>query len=262
VSVLFSQPLIHPILRGTCCIIREGLVSDSRSDLLLQTTEDFPREWLAPVIEKLKLPATYFQPQFFDKTFVVPGFHGPEEFPKRVIFLSIAADVSRTLYRHRQHSFLVDPGEWWLSQSMQNVLGDLSTATWFWENFVSVGQLSVDAFQENMARIVKLLKQNTGAHILVFNMLTGRADEPTHRHQLATNGPQARRREFNAALAGLSHKLDFAIVDVDRLLKTAGLAAQLGTLQFPPERDEPINQEIFRVIAREAFQMMKELEVF
>jgi hypothetical protein len=157
VSILFSQPLIHPILRGTCCIIREGLVSDSRSDLLLQTMEDFPREWRAPVIEKLKLPATYFQPQFFDKTFVVPGFHGPEEFPKRVIFLSIAADVSRTLYRHRQHGFLVDPGEWWLSQSMQNVLGDLSTATWFWENFVSVGQISVDAFQENMARIVKLL---------------------------------------------------------------------------------------------------------
>jgi hypothetical protein len=93
-------------------------------------------------------------------------------------------------------------------------------------------------------------------------MQTGRADAPTHLHPMAMNGPQARRREFNAALAELSRKLDFAIVDVDRLLKTAGLAAQLGAVQFPPERDEPVNQEIFRVIAREAFQMMKALEVF
>jgi hypothetical protein len=262
VSILFCQPLIHPILRGTCGIIREGLVSDSRSDLLLQTLEAFPQEWLDPVIDKLKLPAAYFQPQFFDKAFVVPGLHGPEEFPKRVIVLSIAADVSRTLYRHRQQGFLVDPGEWWLSQSMQNVLADLSTATWFWENFASVGKISVDAFQENMTRIVNLLKQSTGAHILVFNMLTGGADGLIERPQTATNSPQARRCEFNAALAELSPKLGFSIVDVDRLLKTAGFGAQLGSVQFPPERDEPVNQEIFRIIAREAFQMMRQLEVF
>jgi hypothetical protein len=262
VSILFCQPLIHPILRGTCCVIREGLVSDSHSDLLLQTLEDLPREWLAPVIEKLKLPATYFQPRLFDEAYMVPGPHGPEEFPKRVIFLSIAADVSRTLYRHRQHGFLVDPGEWWLGQSVQNALADLSTATWFWENFVSVGKIGVDAFQGNVSRIVNLLKRNTGAHILVFNMLTGSADALAPQHQTATHTPQARRREFNIALAELSPKLDFAIVDVDRLLKTAGVVAQLGSLQFPPERDESVNQEIFRIIAHEAFLMMRKLAVF
>jgi hypothetical protein len=262
VSILFCQPLIHPILRGTCCILREGLVSDARSDLLVQTLEDIPQEWLAPVIEKLKLPSTYFQPQLFDKAFIVPGVHGPEEFPKRVIFLSIAADVSRTLYRHRQHGFLVDPGEWWLGQSVQNALADLSTATWFWENFVSVGKIGVDVFQGNMSRIVNLLKRNTGADILVFNMLTGSADDLSPKHQTATQSPQARRREFNLALAELAPKLDFAIVDVNRLLKTAGIAAQVGSAQFPPERIESVHQEIFRIIAHGAFQMMRELAVF
>jgi hypothetical protein len=262
VAILFCQPLLHPMLQGTCCLIRDGSISDSRSDLLLQGLHRYPQEWLDPVIAKLKLPADYFQPRFFEQSFCIQAGHGRQEFPKTVIFLSIAADVARTVYRHRQHGFLIDPGEWWFGQSVQSALADLSTATWFWENFVSVGRIGVDAFQDNMWRLVNLLKQHTGAHILVFNMLTGDAHGPTRPAQTSTVAPQARRRDFNVALAELAHKLDFAVVDVDRLLKTAGIAAQLESLQFPPERDEPVNEAIFRIIAQEAFQMMRELEVF
>jgi hypothetical protein len=262
VSILFCQPLIHRLLTGTCCIIRDGLVSDSRSDVLLQGLQDFPQEWLDPVIARLKLPTDYFQPRFFEKSFAVRGSHGHEEFPKTVIFISIAADVTRTVYRHRQHGFLVDPGEWWLKQSVANVLGDLSHVTWFWENFVSIGKLSVDAFAANLNKIIMILKQQTEAHILVFNTLTTDSDSPSHTERAGADSLKARRRAFNAKLEELSRHLDFSIVDVDLILKRTGLGMKGDAVNFPPEREEPSVHDAFRVIAREAFRMMRELGVF
>ena len=262
VSILFCQPLIHQALQGRCCIIRDGLVSDSRSDILLQSLEDFPPEWLDPVITRLKLPADYFQPRFFEKSFAIQGSRGREEFAKTVIFMSIAPDVARTVYRHRQHGFLVDPGEWWLKQSTAKVLGDLSTVTWFWENFVSIGKLSVAAFAENLSKIITTLKQNTEAHVLVFNTLTNDADHPNHPEKAAADSPMVRRRTFNARLQELSRQLDFAIVDVDLVLKRAGLGMKGSAVNFPPEREEPSVHGAFQVIAREAFRMMSDLGVF
>jgi hypothetical protein len=262
VSIFFCQPLIQQRLRGTCCILREGLASDSRSDLLLQTLQDFPQEWLEPVMARLKLPIHYFQPRFFEKSFAVERDLGREEFPKTVICLSIASDVSRTVYRHRQHGFLVDPGEWWLKESTAKVLGDLPTVMWFWENFVSIGKLSVEDFAANFARVIALLKQNTAAQILVFNTLTDDSTHPSEPAQDERQTQMARRRVFNAKLEELSRQLGFHIVDVDRILKRAGLGMKGNAIDFPPEREEPTSHEAFRAIAHEAFRMMGELGVF
>jgi hypothetical protein len=37
-SVFSCVPLIKPILKGTCCILKEGQIEKSRSDILLQPT--------------------------------------------------------------------------------------------------------------------------------------------------------------------------------------------------------------------------------
>ena len=255
-SIFASTPMIHEVLDGTCCILREGLISDARSDLLLQTLRELPLEQILPAMEKLDLPADYyFKPRFLERSFLVPGLEHLGEFPKKVVILSIAADVVRTLYRHREHGFLVDPGGWWLNRSLDKVLPDLSVATWFQRNFESIGRIAVDAFAENFTKVIELVKQRTDAQILVFNMLTVEPGNPTHNYQFVKNPHWLRRREFYLALVELSRKLDFAIVDVDRILKKVGiLEAQVDFSHFP--------MEAYRPIGEEAFKIMRDLDVF
>jgi hypothetical protein len=254
-NALFAcQPLIQQVLNGTCCIIHEGSISDSRSDLLLQTLQDLPLAWINPIREKLKLPADYFQPRLFEKTFAVPGPHGPMEFPKTVVIIHIGSDAARAVYQHREHGFLVDPGGWWLNQSIDTVLTDLAVATWFQKHFVRVGKIGIDAFVQNFTKIIELIRKNAGAHILVFNVPSVEPGNPRHTYQFVQNSQTTRHREFNLALVELSRQLDFSIVDIDRILKRAGIKSQMDLGHFPPERCHLIAQEVFRIL--------QELEIF
>src|SRR5205807_4769011 len=128
-----------------------------------------------------------------------------------------------TVYRHREHGLLVDPGGVWLSSSLEPILDDPSAVRWFRENFVSVGRIPVEAFVENFTRIIHLLRSQAGAHILVFNTLTVDPGGTVHNYQFVRNPHALRRREFHVALAELSRKLDFPVIDVDHVLKRAGV---------------------------------------
>jgi hypothetical protein len=253
-SVLTCEPLVRTAWSGRGAILKEGLVSDSRSDLLLQTLEELPRERTAAVEAKLQLDADYFLPRLFEKTFTVPGPRGPEEFPKSVICLSIAPDVVRTLYRHREHGYLVDPGGWWLDQSMQTVLADLSAVNWFRQNFASAGKIRLESFVENFTRIVERLKATVGAPIIVWNVLDVEPGGRTHNYQFVKDPHEKRRREFNLALVEMSRRLDFAIVDIDRIFKRRGVQAMIDFNHFGPRQFQPV--------ADEAFGIMRELRVF
>jgi hypothetical protein len=255
VSIFSCTPMIHRELNGTCAIFKEGMVSDSRTDLLLQAAQGLPEEHVQPVVEKLELPDYYFRSDFLGPTFGVPGFEHLGEFPKNVVILSIAPDVVRTLYRHKEHGYLVDPGGWWLNQSIGKVLPDLSTTKWFTENFESVGRISIDDFARNFSKILELIKTRMDAKVLVLNALTVEPGNQTHNYQFVKQPHWLRRREFYLALVDLSRQLDFAIVDVDRILKKAGVVeAQVDFSHFPMEAYQPI--------AKETFRILKDLEVF
>jgi hypothetical protein len=219
----------------------------------LQSLRELPPEWVQPVMDKLGLDEHYFRPRLFNEDFVVQGANGPERFPKTVMLLHIGMDATRTVYRHRQHGFLIDPGGAWL-QSIDAVLGDMEKVAWFRKNFQSVGMIAVDAFVENYTRIITLLRARAGAKILVLNTLTIEPGNLTHNYQMAKY-PHARRlREFNIALWELSRKLDFAVVDVDRILKCAGTRSQTEFAHFLPQHN------LF--IAHEAFRIMCDLGIF
>ncbi len=178
-SVFAAAPMIREGLDGVCCIMREkGEMSTVRSDILLQSLEELPRDRVEAISERLSLPLGYFEPRLFDPTFAIPGFG---EFPKSVIVLSTAADVLRTVYRHRESGLLVDPGGWWLEQSMDRVLSNLSTVHWFRENFEKIGRLSVEESHANLSKVIETLKRKTGAHIIVFNTLMVEPGTATHR---------------------------------------------------------------------------------
>lgn len=252
--VFACKPLIQQVFPGTCCVIRDGSVADSRSDLLLQSCQGLPEELLRPLEGKLRVHPDCFQPKLFEKTFVVPGPDGPEEFPKTLIFLSTGADLTRTLYRHRQHGFLVDPGGGWLNEPLENLLTDLSAIEWFRETFVSVGKITPEKFYENFGKVIRILKDRTNAHILVFNQLTVEPNSQMHNYQFVRSPQSVRRTELLLGLVELSRKLDFCILDVDRLLKRIGIRTQL-------DWDHP-HPKVNLLIAREAFRIMQEHGVF
>jgi hypothetical protein len=246
-AVFCAAPLIQQGLKGTCCVHHDGDGPRCRSDMELQTLRELPREWVSPVTERLRLGDDYFKPRLFSEDFEVPGPDGPERFPKTVVVLHIGMDATRTLYRHRQHGFLVDPGGAWL-QSVEAALGDLETVAWFRRHFESVGMIGLDGFRENYTKIVTLLRARSGSQVLVFNTLTVEPGNLTHNYQ-AVKYPHARRlREFNVALWELSRELNFAVVDVDRILKRAGTRSQTEFAHFLPQHNLLIGQEVFRIL--------------
>jgi hypothetical protein len=253
-SMVFTlKSFIEPVLRGTCCIVRRGNLTASRSDLLLQTLERLPTRLVEEVNEKLEL-RRYFETDLFDADILVPTGAGRVRFPKHVVLLSIGADLYRVLYRHNDQPLLVDPGGAWIGRPMHRMLGRPDVARWFREHFHSIGRLTVEEFANNYTRLIKTIKSQTKAKVVVFNFLAPDPEERVHSYQFLKDPMPVRKREFNLALTELSRKLDFAIVDLDRVFQREGILG-VGDVAHPHPRYFPaIGQEIFRVL--------QELEVF
>lgn len=236
---------------GTLALRRDSIqISGSRSDLLLQALDGIDpgaAETVKDVSRRLQLNRGYFDPRLFDPTFTIPndGF-GP--FEKTVIVLSIGPDVARSLYRHREHGFLVDPGGFWLSTSIDNALANQDSIKWFAKNFESIGRLSSEEFRTHYKRLITEIHDRTNAHVLVFNILTPDPLERNHNFGMVSEPDSARRLEFAVALADLSHELDFDIVDVDRILKLEGVVGQVDFAHFMEEHYESIGREAYRVL--------------
>ena len=253
-TIFSCKEMIRKVFGGTCCIVIDGEIAGSRSDFILQTLSDRPRGSLDEVVEKLKIPAQYFRPRVFERTFSVPGLSGDEEFRKTVVFFTTGPDLVRSLYRHRETGILVDPGGWWLNQPMERVLGDLDAVAWFRKNFESIGRIGVQEFASNYEKIITLVRERASAHVVIFNVPTVEPGKLVHNYQFVRDPLVRRTREFNVALAELSRKLDFPIVDLDRILKRAGIGGQKDFAHFPVQ--------LAPVIAEEVFAAMSDLRVF
>jgi hypothetical protein len=238
--VFACVPLIEPRLHGTCCIMREDQLS-FRSDLLLQTLTQLAREWVEPSITRLNLPSNYFQSRLFNKTFTLSGVHSAEEFPATVVVLSIVPDVQNFCFRHKEHGFLIAAEPVYEIDSVEEL-------TWFRDTFVPVGRISVDAFMDNFGRVIDILRNDTGTHVLVLNTFTTVPNSVRHNQQFLGESPGLRRLEFNLALTELSRKHDFSIVDVDRILKRIGTGAQSDWDSVQPEAYLPVAQEMYRTM--------------
>jgi hypothetical protein len=257
-AMFTMAPLIREDIRGSCCIVRDPLrIAGSRSDFLLHALEGHgnpPAEALREAEERLSLKNGYFSARLFDPTFTIDFKEGKTTFPKTVVVLSIAPDYSRTLYRHKEHGFMVDPGGFWLDQSMENVLGDLDRVAWFKKNFQNIGRLTPDQVASSFGTLVRRVQQDVGAHVLVFSLLTVDPSDPIHSYRLAPKADTTRRREFAVALAELSAELDFDIVDIDRILKLGGVTEQVDYEHFTQAQFAPIGAEGYRIL--------KEREIF
>jgi hypothetical protein len=247
-AIFACAPLIRHVLNGVCCINHGGVTADSRSDAILQTLQDIPKEHIEPLIQRLDVSEDSFRPLLFDKTFSVNVGASIEQFPKKVVVFSIGPDVTRIAYRHREHGIIIDPGGLWLGRPMEEVLEDLETARWFRANFETLGRMPITEFMVNFTRIIEILKDRVTPHIIILNVLNPEPRGLTHNYQLLRHSMPTRKREFNLALIELSRKLNFSILDMNRTLQRTGIRHQVDWFHPNPRQYLPIAQELFRIM--------------
>jgi hypothetical protein len=236
---------------GTLCVGSFTKADHVRSDLLVQTLDPPDPDTTREVADKLGLIDTYFSPVLFEPTFRIPDQRGLGEFPKNVVVLSVSADTARTVYRHREHGFLVDPGGWWLTTDMATVLNDLSAAKWFGKTFAKVRRISVEDSMANFERIIAEVRERTGAFVVLMNVLTVDPGSSSLDYMHANSPHRVRRREFYLAAAELAAKTNVPLLDVDRLTKEMGISRQADFVHYTPEQKKRISEELARLLIRE-----------
>lgn len=250
-AVVGAGPILKKTHPGTVCVTSLGSAQDTRSDFMLQTLAPPTEEMTAEVTARLDLAPGYFQPRLFGSHFELARQAGVGPFPVSAVVLSISTDTARTLYRHREHGFLVDPGGWWLAGDVGNVLADKSVLRWFATTFQKAGRISIEESMANFERIIGEIRLRSGAYVAMMNVLSVDPGRGALDYKFSNNPHRHRRREFNIALAELGRRLDFPILDVDRITKQVGIAGQADFVHYAPEQTAAIADE-FAAMLRDA----------
>jgi len=250
-AITGAGPLLSRAHRGTLCVGSFAKADHVRSDLLVQTLDPPDPAVTREVVEKLGLIDHYFSPALFDPTFRVPDQQGLGEFPKNVVVLSISADTARTVYRHREHGFLVDPGGWWLTTDMATVLDDLSVTKWFAKNFVTARRISLEDSMANFERIITEVRKRTGAFVVLMNVLTVDPGSSSLDYMHANSPHRVRRREFHLAVAELAARTNVALLDVDRIAKETGISRQADFVHYTPDQKRRMSEQLARLLISE-----------
>jgi hypothetical protein len=246
-SIFAAKPLIASELDGTCAIIKIGGVADARSDFLLQALDPPDPRVTGQAVSRLRLPADTFDARVFKPAFQVPDLTGLGDFPKTVTVLSIASDLSRTLYRHNEHGYLLDPGAFWFKDGLAQATAARKTMEWVRDSFTSVGTLDPDEFQTYFGKVVSLLNE-TGTTVIVYNMCVVNPGDLSYTHEYRRNPPSIRRMEFNDSLAEMVSKYGLSVVNVDRILKREGIQEQVDFAHFPLKSMMAIAAEFHHIL--------------
>ena len=240
--------LLQPSLDASLAIHRDSAVEGARSDFVLQGLAGVGGPLLDEVVAKLELDPDSFTSSLFDERFPIPDHTKLGTYPKDIVVLSVAADLSRTLYQHRGDGLLVDPGGWWLNADLSNVLGDLDRVRWFSSTFKKLGKIPLDTYLDNLGLIVKELRDRTGATVVVCNTLVVDPGSAAIDYQFANSPATVRRRQFAIGLREAANDLGFVVMDVDRVTKGAGIAGQADFVHYTADQKQALRREFVRLV--------------
>jgi len=247
-AIAESASLLRTHLGSTGAAYAAGRAGFTRTDLILQAWDGVNPDHVAEVSQRLNLDPRMYRPVLFEPEFTIPRAEWLGSFPKDVVVLTISTDLARTLYRHREHGFLVDPGGFWLAGDIGAALGNLDAVKWFSRNFEKAGRISLEQSMANLSRIVGLVRAEIGAEVVVFNALTVDPGRQVLNYKLSHSPHRTRRREFALALIDIARELDFSIVDVDRTVKGVGVSGLGDFVKFMPMHKRAVADEFVRVL--------------
>jgi hypothetical protein len=163
--------------------------------------------------------------------------------PADVVALSLQTEITRTLWRHRESGYLVDQPdgqEGWSAEQKR----------WFAAQFVPTGLLSAAEFQENYIRLIRVIKADAGAHVLVVNCSSLDPDDDVCNYHGREDTLALRTHRFNLALMEISAREGISIIDVERLISELGGQQHVFRgMQYSKSACEEICGEFLRVLA-------------
>lgn len=137
--------------------------------------------------------------------------------PADVVVLSLQSAATNALVRHRRDGWLLLPDEYesWSAEAR----------AWLSSECEYAGLAELPRVMERLEQLILTIEERLGAQVLVYNLSPVTPGERIHCWIGADDALSLRVQRFNLALAELSARMGFSIVDVDRLVASAGADA-------------------------------------
>ncbi len=205
----------------------------ARLDLLPLPGETLP----APPEELARRLPSGFHP--IPRQHLTALFDGPAD----AVVLSLQSAVTNALVRHRRDGWLLLPDtvERW----------DAGALRFLREECENAGLAPLEPTLQRLERLVLAIEERLGAHVLVYNLSPWVPGERIHSWVGAEDSLALRAQRFNVALAELSARLGFSIVDVDRICAAAGTDEVKVDLFH-------LNARGWRLVAEEVVRILEE----
>lgn len=160
-----------------------------------------------------------------------------------IVVFSILPEITQSLWRHAQTGYLFHPlAGWeqeWASPQKQ----------WFLDHCSPTGPISVQQFKENFVRLIRAVKEQLHAHVIVYNCSSVDPDDHTHNYHGLEDTLAVRVQRFNLALLKISGLEGISIIDVDRLIAELGGEKHVAkAFNYSTEACQAICQEFMRVL--------------
>jgi hypothetical protein len=203
-----------------------------RSDLWLQqfTATEVPVE-----LRELGLVTPDVASQFTTSC-IASGVH--------VVVFSVQPDAVELLWKHRRQGYLLQaPGEWEASMTP-------AQRAWFESSFDRSGPLGPRESAENYRRLIKAVKERTGAHIIFFNCSTYDPADNVHNYgKTSADTLTIRLHRLNLAIMQISQTEGISVMDVDRRIAELGAGQNvLAPASYSPAASQAIAEEFYAML--------------
>lgn len=167
--------------------------------------------------------------------------------PADVVVLSLQSAATNALVRHRRDGWLLLPDDFesWAEEHRKYLASECEYA----------GLANLDTTFERLEKLVLAIEEKLSAQVLVYNLSPWTPGEKTHCWIGAEDSIGLRVQRFNLALAALSAKLGFSVIDVDRIVAGAGFERLKIDLFH-------LNAEGWRLVAEEVVRVLEERGCF
>lgn len=161
--------------------------------------------------------------------------------PVDAVILSLQSAVLSTLVRHRRDGWLLLPDQFdsW----------DSASRAWLERECENAGLAAVEPTLRRLEQLISAVHQRLAAPVLVYNLSPIIPGEQPHCWLGAEDSLALRVRRFNLGLAELATRLDFSIVDVDRIVACAGAdRLKVDLVHLTAEGLRLVAEEVVRIL--------------
>ena len=161
--------------------------------------------------------------------------------PADAVIFSLQSAVISSPVRHRRDGWLLVPDAFdtW----------DAASRAWLESECENAGLAPVESMLQRLEQLIGAVQERVGAPVLVYNLSPVIPGERTHCWLGAEDSLGLRVRRFNVGLMDLSTRLDFSVVDVDRILACAGAERlKVDMVHLKAEGLRLVAEEVVRIL--------------